>query len=196
VNIPADVVDRLTPHTQSGLSQPWATIIAAAIALFAAFFAYMGIRTHVRAAASQAAATREAEERREARSERVQLLSDALDASNEVQRTVTDARSAAARQSRVNVSADVFKRPRPRRPTPHRTGLGYHPRWNSHHRSRPRLPICPAFAVFTCRNAMRFLARRAATPLDITSLRPMCPCHNSSKLLVVNPIHDARNLLW
>jgi hypothetical protein len=112
VNVPPDVVDRLTPHASSGLSQPWATIIAAVIALAAATIAYMGVRAQVRATASQAAATREAEERQAVRLERVRLLSDALEASNEVQRTVTDARSAVMQRARENVSADVYKGPK------------------------------------------------------------------------------------
>jgi hypothetical protein len=53
VNLPADVVNRLTPH-ESGLSQAWATIIAALIAVAAALIALWGVTRQIRADARTA----------------------------------------------------------------------------------------------------------------------------------------------
>ncbi|WP_441963516.1 hypothetical protein [Mycolicibacterium houstonense] len=52
VNLPADIVDKLSPH-ESGLSTPWATIIAACITVLAAGVALFGIWWQIRAAAEQ-----------------------------------------------------------------------------------------------------------------------------------------------
>jgi hypothetical protein len=53
VNLPVDVVNRLAPH-ESGLSQAWATIIAALIAVAAALIAVWGVTRQIRADARTA----------------------------------------------------------------------------------------------------------------------------------------------
>jgi hypothetical protein len=48
VNLPTDVVNKLSPH-ESGLPQSWATIIAACIAIAAALLALWGVSRQIRA---------------------------------------------------------------------------------------------------------------------------------------------------
>ena len=53
VNLPPDVVNKLSPH-ESGLPQSWATIIAADIAVSAALIALAGVWWQIRSAAREA----------------------------------------------------------------------------------------------------------------------------------------------
>jgi alkanesulfonate monooxygenase SsuD/methylene tetrahydromethanopterin reductase-like flavin-dependent oxidoreductase (luciferase family) len=69
VNLPPEVVDKLSPH-QSGLPQSWATIIAAFIAVVAALIALGGVWWQIRSAAREAANDRAAAAK-EARNDRV-----------------------------------------------------------------------------------------------------------------------------
>lgn len=78
VNLPPEVIEKLAPHTGIDLTQPWATVIAAFIALGAAFLALRNIKIQVQADAAIARANREAEEDRAHLEERVRLLAEAL----------------------------------------------------------------------------------------------------------------------
>ena len=82
------MLENLTPHP-TGLTQPWATVIAACIALAAALVAWKSVKSTIKAAADEgklarqsdkdiARENREAEDRRLLEAERARLLADAL----------------------------------------------------------------------------------------------------------------------
>lgn len=62
INLPPDVVNKLSPH-ESGLPQSWATIIAAGFVVLAALIAFVGVSRQIRSAATEARKNRESDAR-------------------------------------------------------------------------------------------------------------------------------------
>jgi hypothetical protein len=75
VNLPPDVVDKLSPH-ESGLPQSWAIIIAACIAVVAALIALGGVRWQIRSAATEARKNRIADNRLARQAQLVERMAD------------------------------------------------------------------------------------------------------------------------
>ena len=115
VELPPEVIETFKPAAESGLTQPIATIVAAIIALTAAGIAYLGIRAQVKGSQRESEKTRSAETARARRSERVQLISDSLDAARQSLRAAQlffQNRKNMRTTPRANVSGDVIRRPR------------------------------------------------------------------------------------
>jgi hypothetical protein len=77
VNLPPDVVNKLSPH-ESGLPQSWATIIAATIAVLAALIALAGVSWQVRSAAAEARKDRESDARLARQQHVVERMAEAI----------------------------------------------------------------------------------------------------------------------
>jgi hypothetical protein len=81
----SDVVEKLAPH-ESGLSQPWATVLAAFLAILAAGVAYLGVLNQVRGTARQAQEERSDKARKDLRAECFRLLHSVSDQTLTVER--------------------------------------------------------------------------------------------------------------
>ncbi|GAA3532456.1 hypothetical protein [Mycolicibacterium helvum] len=77
VNLPSDVVDKLSPH-ETGLPISWATIIAACITVLAAFIALGGIWWQIRAAAKDSRSNRVADAKLARQSQLAERMAEAL----------------------------------------------------------------------------------------------------------------------
>jgi hypothetical protein len=102
VNLPSDVVDKLSPH-ETGLPISWATIIAACITVLAAFVALGGIWWQVRAAAKQSreAIAAAAKQSRESTAAAAEQSREAIAAAAEQSREAIAAAAEESRNSRV-----------------------------------------------------------------------------------------------
>ena len=123
VTVDPEVLDRLIPDSSGfELTQPWATVLAAVFAVFAAFLAWKSVRRQVEAAATQGGAdrenaetiareNREAEKRRHEQAERVQVASTAITQSLTVYRHASVAnmrRVEKEPQANIDVMDDLF----------------------------------------------------------------------------------------
>jgi hypothetical protein len=84
INLPPDVVDKLSPH-QTGLSGAWATIIAASIAVVAALIALCGVWWQIRSAAKEARKNRLADAQLARQAQLVERMAEAITVTRSMQ---------------------------------------------------------------------------------------------------------------
>ena len=75
---PTQTVVVTVPPDGGWLTQPWATVVAASIALAAAYFAWKGVQRRVNAAAEEGIKNRKAEDKRSRLAEQIRVLGEAV----------------------------------------------------------------------------------------------------------------------
>ncbi|GAA4297599.1 hypothetical protein [Mycobacterium paraffinicum] len=91
VNLPPDVIDKLSPH-ETGLPQSWATIIAACIAVAAAAIALLGVWWQIRSAAREARNDRAADVRLTRQTQLAEHMAEAIQLGRSLQDLISSNR--------------------------------------------------------------------------------------------------------